>query len=320
MPKDKERTVNPAAAQRKAEKQKALKKSKAAVAAQRTERLAHRNPERLQRQIDELKALEADTGKLSTRDKKTLEDLERDVVRVRKAKEAVGDKVPPRNNPGEGGARGGYKAGQGLGRDGILGKRARDWKKDRESEDSATDESVRNIPMPRDTPPPVPVQRPRQSLHASQYGIGNKSASNANATPLGEGRGGGERIPHALPDRPAAITVQAQTTYEAKPAVRDLRKEAVSRFVPSVVQQKLKAGKGGVGGRLIEEEELQKLENEGYSTPGSLGGERGGLVEPDSHLSRGVDSTVLAREEDRFEAEMRQMKSVQMEDIRDEDL
>ena len=87
MAKDKDRALNPAAAQRKLEKQKALKKGKAQVAAQRTERLAHRNPHRLESQISDLHALrESSGGKLSTRDQKQLEELERDTARVKKAR------------------------------------------------------------------------------------------------------------------------------------------------------------------------------------------------------------------------------------------
>ncbi|MCJ1283122.1 hypothetical protein MMC26_002449 [Xylographa opegraphella] len=307
MPKDREKSINPAAAQRKADKQKALKKSKAAVAAQRTERFAHRNPERLQRQIDDLKALEADAGKLSARDKKVLEELERDVARVRKAKEIVGDKGPPPRPNGDRGSRDGARGGRG----GILGKRGRDWDRGRESDGSETDESVRRIPMPRDTPPPIPSQRARQREHAVQHAGG--SGTNANSIPLGEGRGGGEREPHALPERPPEVKVQAQTVYEAKPEVRDLRKEAVSRFVPTVVQKKLHATKGAVGGRLLEEEEVERLEKEGYGTVESLSitGER--RAEPEA---RPIDTT-LDEEEERFERELR---SVQLEEVRDEDL
>ncbi|MCJ1401660.1 hypothetical protein MMC11_004877 [Xylographa trunciseda] len=311
MPKDREKSINPAAAQRKADKQKALKKSKAAVTAQRTERLAHRNPERLQRQIDDLKALEADAGKLSPRDKKVLEELERDVVRVRKAKEAVGDKGPPPRPNGDRGSGGGARGGRG----GILGKRNRDWDRDRESAGSDTDESVRNIPMPRDTPPPIPSYRARQPQHGAQHAGG--SGSNANAIPLGVGRGGGEREPHALPERPPEVKVQAQTVYEAKPAVRDLRKEAVSRFVPSVVQKKLNAKKGEVGGRLLEEEEVEKLEKEGYGDVGSLGESVERMAEPEVQPEARAENAALDEEEKRFEREMR---SVQLEEVRDEDL
>ncbi|KAI4105254.1 MAG: hypothetical protein L6R37_002802 [Teloschistes peruensis] len=91
MPKDREKkTLNPATAHLKSEKARALKKGKAAVSAQRTDRLASRNPFRLERQIADLKALAADGG-LGARDKKQLEELERQLGMVRKAREKVGD-------------------------------------------------------------------------------------------------------------------------------------------------------------------------------------------------------------------------------------
>ncbi|KAL9580021.1 MAG: hypothetical protein Q9203_006475, partial [Teloschistes exilis] len=95
MPKDREKkALNPATAHLKSEKARALKKGKAAVSAQRTDRLASRNPFRLERQIADLKALAADGsggggsgGGLSARDKKQLEELEKQLGMVRKARE-----------------------------------------------------------------------------------------------------------------------------------------------------------------------------------------------------------------------------------------
>ncbi|KAI9878150.1 MAG: hypothetical protein M1830_001757 [Pleopsidium flavum] len=314
MAKDKERSINPAQAQRKLEKQKTLKKGslhhharKAELAARRTEKLARRNPERLQRQIDDLKAAESSGQPLRPRDKKALEELQRDVKAVRKAREAQGEKAPKFG----GGAYGGESARRGGGGGGMLGKRRRE-EDHRESDGSGTDESVRRIPMPRDTPPPIPPQYLRRH-----------DPNNANLQPLGEGRGG-ERVPHALPSRPEPV-VQAQTVYEAKPAVRDLRKEAVSAFVPSVVQRKLGAKRGE--GRLLEPEEVDRLEKEGYG-----GGEGEGEVEDEGSKAHGLGagmvinaapvvgkggaahggSDSLEEEEERFERELR---SVQMEEV-----
>ncbi|KAL8721472.1 MAG: hypothetical protein Q9181_007697, partial [Wetmoreana brouardii] len=78
MPKDKDRTLNPATAALKADKARALKKGRAAIAAQRTERLAQRNPIRLENQIADLKNLaESSPHGLKERDRKQLEELER---------------------------------------------------------------------------------------------------------------------------------------------------------------------------------------------------------------------------------------------------
>ncbi|KAI9813541.1 MAG: hypothetical protein M1832_006272 [Thelocarpon impressellum] len=302
----KDRSINPAQAQRKLEKQKAVKKGKAEQAARRTEKLARRNPERLQRQVDELKGAEASGKQLNNRDKKVLEELERDLKAVRKARDNLGDKAPQFRS-GRGGAE---HTGQRGGRAGssLLGKRRRedDGGPDVES-DSSTTSSVRNIPMPRDTPPPIPPEflRPRRD-----------GRGNPNLEPLPEGS---QRMPHALPSKPSATPTpqqQAQTIYSAAPQVRDLRKEAVSAFVPAAVRQKLEAKKGL--GRLLEPEELEKLEREGYGGVGS-GATASEKVVRDAAPAVGgdnIDSERLRLEEERFERELR---NVTMEEVEDED-
>ena len=107
MPKDKERSINPAQQQRKLEKAKALKKGRAELQTRRNEKLARRNPERMQREIDDLKALEA-KGDLKSREKTILEELEKDLRAVRKARDALGEKAtqygnrqPPRREGGD---------------------------------------------------------------------------------------------------------------------------------------------------------------------------------------------------------------------------
>lgn len=235
MAKDKERSVNPAQQQRKLEKAKALKKSKAELQARRNEKLAKRNPDRIQQQIDDLKALEAG-GDLKPREKAILADLERDLKAIRKARETLGDKAPQQplrqqhdrqkyNDPST-----------------HLGKRKREFGKGRESSGSDTDESVRNIPWPRDTPPPVPREFRR-----------NKESRTANF---------GSRS-YDAPMQP----VEAKTTYESAPQIRDLKKEAVSKFVPNVVKRKQEALRGATG-QLLEPEELDRLEKEGYMQAG----------------------------------------------------
>ena len=96
----KEKSINPAQAQRKAEKAKAIKKGtfqapmsaspiniflvgKAEAASRRNEKLARRNPDRLQKQLDELKAIQTSGGTLTSHEKTVLEGLERDLKAVR---------------------------------------------------------------------------------------------------------------------------------------------------------------------------------------------------------------------------------------------
>ena len=293
-----ERSVNPAAAQRKADKAKALKKSRVQLQTQRNEKLARRNPDRLQRQIDELHDVEKSGGSLRPKDRQTLEQLERDVRAVRKAREALGERAP---TLGRGGTEGGGSRGGG-GRGGILGKRRRDGRplgrQDGGSGSEETDEDVRRIPMPRDTPPPIPRSRRE-----------HKERGNANETSLG-----GPREPHPLPEKPQVV---AQTTYSAAPQVRDLRKEAVSKFMPSAVQRKV-TQKKGEGGRLLEPEEVDQLEKEGYGDA-----EKAAQAAVDEAEHRMMNAEVMeggrdfAKEEAEFE---RQLRNVEMEEVEDEDL
>lgn len=254
---------------------------------------------RLERQIAELQALEAESGKpLGARERTQLEDAQRDLARVKKARETVG--APPRAaaTTGEGG-RGGRGRGDGL------GKRRRGSTRARESEESEeeTDDSVRRIPMPRDTPPPIPrPARPRSSL------------TNANREPLGRSA----RLP-APPVHDETTThdrkpaAPPQTVYESKPVVRDLRKEAVEKFVPVAVQRKLDARRGE-GGRLLEEEEMSRLEKEGYGgrkmkgevdekEKGSSGNQMG-QDEREERRRREAEMSRLREEEERFEREL----------------
>lgn len=76
----------------KKEKQKQIKKGKAEKTKLRTEKLARRNPDRIQKQIDELGALE-EGGRISAHDRKQLQELEKDLAAVKKAKETLGPQI-----------------------------------------------------------------------------------------------------------------------------------------------------------------------------------------------------------------------------------
>lgn len=208
---------------------------RAEAQARRNEKLARRNPYRIQKEIDDLKAITANGGKLSRHEEQVLEGLEKDLKAVNKAREALGDAAPVFRAPKEADHRG------------VLGKRRRS------GYDSSTDEDVpedvKNIPMPRDTPPPIPKEimdkwwakrRAKRDAERAESGGDEKKESAQKAAP---------------PSQP-------QTVYESKPVVRDLRKEAVSAFVPTSVMMKMKKGKGQDG--LMEPEEADRLEKEGY--------------------------------------------------------
>ncbi|KAK4550713.1 hypothetical protein LTR36_000292 [Oleoguttula mirabilis] len=328
MPKE-GRTVNPAQAQRKADKQKEIAKSRKLQQGQRNEKLVKRNPERLQRQIDELKEVEG-RGGLKPKDKETLAGLERDLRGVKKAREVLGPDAVPKfsERRHEGGGRGGRGGDDGR-RDvrseqrerrqqqqnpnlQHLGKRRRDEEEAQSSD--VDDPEVRDIPMPRDTPPFFP-RAPRERFVDPQVGQD------------------GQRVPHALPSKPAPA-VQAQTVYSSAPQLRDLKKEAV-RFMPSVVAQHQKRIKGQ-GGRLLEPEELDKLEQSGYVAAQKAADaagleaqleQRSSKVRAEASMEEGIDLDEEAR---RFEAEINSIypaeaeelpdgrRAVQMEDVDDD--
>jgi hypothetical protein len=225
----KEKNYNPVQAEKKAEKQKQLRKQKATVQAQRNEKLARRNPARIQRDIDTLKELDQ-SGSLRPHERQRLSELEKDLAAVNKARTALGDKAPQfkperRDDAAERGGRDRDRDSRG-GRGGVLGKRGRDGQR-KDDDSSDTDADVASIPMPRDTPPPIPRRHGR----------------------------------HGPADDAPAEPKKATIVYEAAPQVRDLRKEA-TKFMPAAVAQKMKLAKGE--GRLLEPEEFDKLREEGY--------------------------------------------------------
>ncbi|KAK4187301.1 WW domain binding protein 11-domain-containing protein [Podospora australis] len=242
----KEKGYNPVQAQRKADKQKEIKKNKSQQQAKRNEKLAQRNPDRIQRQIDDLKALK-EQGRISAVEEQSLEALEKDLKAVKKAREALGDKAPTLGHGGH--ARPGQRS------DGVLGKRRRDAD-DESSDDSDVPADVQSIPMPRDTPPPIP----KEVLDEWYAKRRAKRNANANHEPLAERSDRPQDRQQSA--KPKAPMVEAKTVYEAKPVVRDLRKEAVSAFVPTTVKLKLEKAKGQGG--LLEPEELDQLERAGY--------------------------------------------------------
>ena len=302
----KERSVNPAAQQRKADKQKDIAKNKKQVQAQRNEKLAKRNPERIQRQIDELKELEQ-RSVLRPKDQETLNQLERDVKGIRRARDALGDAAPSfperRDRREDGGPRSTRQEQMERRHNQHLGKRRRD---EEDAHSSDTDPEVRDIPMPRDTPPPIPRQ-PRKEHADAQIGPD------------------GKRIPHALPSKPAA---PAQTVYSSAPQLRDLKKEAV-KFMPSAVSQHKSRVKGQ--GRLLEPDEIDKLEKSGYYAAQKASEEAG--MEANYEQVRSVvrgeskDDVDMDDEVKRFESEIQDIyppeaekipRVVQVEDVEDE--
>ncbi len=241
---------------------------KADVAASRNERLSKKNPDRIRKQIDDLKAITEGGGKLTTHEQQVLEGLEKELRAVSKAREALGDKAPTFSRSGP--SQHGYDRHDGHGR-----KRQRD--EDESSTDGDVPDDVRSIPMPRDTPPPIPKK------YLDEWYAKRRARRNANIEPLGDGRGGrraeqgAEAVSQGVASSAAgaahaapAQAVQAKAVYEAKPVIRDLQKEAVTAFIPTAVRRKIDKSRG-VGG-LLEPEEADQLEREGYLRSSVRGG------------------------------------------------
>ncbi|KAH7176472.1 WW domain binding protein 11-domain-containing protein [Dactylonectria macrodidyma] len=243
----KERNYNPVQAQRKADKAKAIKKGKAEVQGRRNEQLARKNPERIQKQIDDLKKITTSGGKLTRHEEQTLEGLEKEVRAVKKAREALGDKAPSFSRSWN---------RDDDSRSGVLGKRRR-GSNDASTSDEDVPDDVKSIPMPRDTPPPIPKEV------LDKWYSERRARRNAEMAARQQEEG-------SAPKKDAPV-VEARTVYEAKPVVRDLRKEAVAAFVPTAVKMKMDKGQGQGG--LMEPEEADRLEKEGYMKSGATGGQ-----------------------------------------------
>lgn len=333
----KERNINPATAALKASKARAIKKSKSVLAHARTERLARRNPLRIQQQIDALRDANADGQQLRPRDKERLERLEREMGAVKRAKERVGGAVGDdadaggegdRRERGEGGRgrgrggrgdRGGDR-GRGRGGGGVLGKRWRDGERIPHEDDASnnnnssdTDSDARDIPMPTDDANRPPIPRNHHYRHRPN----RPGQADAN-------------------DIPVRAPAPAQTVYSSAPQVRNLQKEATARFVPAAVASKLAAVQGTGGGRLLEPEEADALEKSGYHRAGpptvtkDIAAEaqqaaEGATEEAEKEVEYRLmaleaelgEAKTLEEEEKRFRREARK---VEIEEVEDEDL
>ena len=162
--------------------------------------------------------------------------------------------------------------------------------------------------MPRDTPPPIP--RPQREKFVDPQ--------------LGPD---GKRVPHALPTKPIS-NAPSKTVYSSAPQIRDLKKEAV-KFMPSTVAAQKKRAKGE--GRLLEPDEIERLEKAGYYAAQKATEEAGaeaGLEQESSFVrAAGMAGADLDEEARRFEEDIgdiypeeaeRVPRGVQIEEVEDE--
>ena len=232
------RDVNPVTAHRRAEKAKQIKKSKEQITERRTERLAGRNPQRIEKAIEELKLIEQG-GRLTAVERERLARLEKELTDVERAKRKRPDLRP---EPSGDRRRDG---------DEPRGEKRRRGNED-ESDGGSTDPETRRIPMPRDTPPPIPPEV-MVKLKESRKALWEE-----------EQRRRQEQGPHALPMKPASVAkpVEVKSSYSAEPVLRDLKKEAIKAFVPNVIRRGQPAKGNGTNHRLKEPEEAERREAE----------------------------------------------------------
>lgn len=264
MAKDK-LSVNPALAQHKREKNKLVRKGKAEAVARRDEKLARRNPEQIRRLMQQLKPDESER----------LEELKKELQAVEKARKTLGrDGDGDRDRDADkGGGRGRDRDREAPGKrrreDGDHAHRhdqhhpSRRRKFDRHDENSDTgasdtDESVRNIPMPRDTPPPVPREFGRRRREKDQQ----HGDAHADSHEDRHGAGDAQKEPQPEKRQPAP------TVFEARPQLRNIQREVVQGFIPAAVarqqqqqQQQQRQGRVGRDGAEQKEQQQAKVED-----------------------------------------------------------
>jgi hypothetical protein len=225
----------------------------------------------LQKQIDDLKAIPTSGGKLTRHEEQTLAGLEQEIRAVKKARDTLGDKAPTfgrlwnRDRDGSG----------------VLGKRRR-GSNDPTTSDEDVPDDVQKIPMPRDTPPPIPKEV-LDKWYADRRA--RRNAENPRRQNDGEAEKSKEQAP----------VVESKSVYEAKPVLRNLQQEAVTAFMPTAVKMKMDKGKGQGG--LMEPEEADQLEQEGYLKRGKSG-DNSGHSAAGTRPSRNVTMEEVEDEED----------------------
>lgn len=205
------RDLNPVTAHRRAEKAKTIKKSREQVTERRTERLAGRNPKRIEQAIEDLKS-RLQGGRLTAGENERLARLEKELADVERAKRKRPDVKP---QAGQRGQDDGWPRGE---------KRRRS--DGEESDGGSTDPEVRRIPMPRDSPPLLPsvVKERMKEERRLEWEEEDQNRKH--------------RGPCELPMKPHSDlqSVVVKNSYSAEPILRNLKEEAIKAFVPNVLR------------------------------------------------------------------------------------
>ncbi|KAG4305131.1 hypothetical protein PORY_001301 [Pneumocystis oryctolagi] len=254
----KERNYNPAQEFHKKRKQEHIKKAKAEKQKLRNEKLAKRDPRKIEMQIQELKSLEQ-KGQLSALDQSNLAILESDLKKVLKARKHMGPIIESEKTR----AKEAKEAKQqqripknpqksiyydpvynpyGVPPPGMPYKEWSDMDDSvTSSEGPSTPESIAAIPMPEGSPPPFSCLNKKEKKHRQKYSqhLNNKTTRNDNI----------ENSPHYQKKR---VKIDDSTkesnhpeptptiVYTADSILRNLKKESTA-FIPTAVRRKASA-------------------------------------------------------------------------------
>lgn len=255
----KERNYNPAQAFHKKRKQDHIKKVKAEKQRLRDEKLAKRDPRKIEAQIQEFKELEI-RGQLSALDRSNLEILESDLKKIKRARKHLGpiiesektkareakeekllQKIP--KNPKKSIYYDPVFNPYGVPPPGMPYKEWSDIEESEiSSEEPSTPESISAIPMPEGSPPPsscLNKKERKKRLKYLQYknkmikkDINNTSHSSQNRHPEKKFKGNNS-LEESLPSSQPTPTI----VYSADSILRNLKKESTA-FIPTSVRQK----------------------------------------------------------------------------------
>ncbi|KAG4301714.1 hypothetical protein PCANB_001804 [Pneumocystis canis] len=249
----KEKNYNPAQEFHKKRKREYIKKAKAEKQKLRDEKLARRDPNKIEAQIHEFKRLE-EKGQLSALDRSNLSILESDLKKVLKARKHIGpiiesektkardakeekrlQKIP--KNPKKSIYYDPIYNPYGVPPPGMPYK---EWS-DTEDDKPSTPESIAAIPMPEGSPPPSSclLYKKEKKLYQKRFKHLNKTLQenvSISQTPLhsenrnkDENNGFVEEIP--------PLTSTPIIVYSADSILRDLKKESTA-FIPTAVRRK----------------------------------------------------------------------------------
>ncbi|KTW30673.1 hypothetical protein T552_00386 [Pneumocystis carinii B80] len=251
----KEKSYNPAQEFHKKRKRDHIKKAKAEKQKLQYEKLARRDVNKIEAQIQEFKRLEM-KGQLSALDRSNLEILESDLKRIRKARKYVGpiiesektkareakeekqqQKIP--KNPEKSIYYDPIYNPYGVPPPGMPYKEWSDIEDDEtSSNEPSTPESISTIPMPEGSPPPfsyLDKRKKRHQLERFKHPKTLDQKTNTLHSSYSEKQSENNKSIEG-PSQPTP-TPTPTIVYSADSILRDLRKESTT-FVPTAVRQR----------------------------------------------------------------------------------